>query len=109
MERFTWYPRPGMGIKTKPLVKVVKFGDGYEQRTPSGLNVQLSTYNVTFRVTKDEGGTLRGFLSRHGGYKAFLWQPPDSKVEIKVVCREWDIKIQEVYMEISCRFEEVVA
>ncbi|EAO8184601.1 phage tail protein, partial [Salmonella enterica] len=50
MRTFAWVPRPGMGIKTKPSVRVVKFGDGYEQRSQGGLNSQLRSFTPTFRV-----------------------------------------------------------
>ncbi|MCV5426558.1 phage tail protein, partial [Escherichia coli] len=44
-------PREGMQVTEKPLVRTVKFGDGYEQRRPAGLNAQLKTFQAVFRVT----------------------------------------------------------
>ncbi|EAU1516082.1 phage tail protein [Salmonella enterica] len=109
MRTFAWVPRPGMGIKTKPSVKVVKFGDGYEQRSQGGLNSQLRSFTPTFRVINDELPYLLAFFNEHGAYKAFLWCPPAVNRTIKVVCREWDVKAQNLYADVSCLFDEVVA
>ncbi|HCB8803893.1 TPA: phage tail protein, partial [Escherichia coli] len=46
-----WCPREGMQVTEKPSVVTVKFGDGYQQRRPAGLNAQLKTFQVVFRVT----------------------------------------------------------
>ncbi|EBG6880598.1 phage tail protein [Salmonella enterica] len=62
----------------------------------------------TFRVINDELPYLLGFLKEHGSYKAFLWRPPVVNQTIKVVCREWDIKAQNLYADVSCQFDEVM-
>ena len=33
-----------------PSVRKVRFGDGYSQRAPAGLNANLKTYSVTLSV-----------------------------------------------------------
>ncbi|ECF2367654.1 phage tail protein [Salmonella enterica subsp. enterica serovar Mountpleasant] len=109
MKTFRWIPRPGMGIKTKPTAKVVKFGDGCEQRSPGGLHDQLRSFSPTFRVTNDELPYLLAFLKEHGSHRAFLWRPAVVNQQIKVVCREWDVKAQNLYADVSCQFDEVVA
>jgi phage-related protein len=69
-------------------VTTIKFGDGYEQRRPTGLNHQLINFQPVFRITSDNSRTaLEAFLAEHGGYKAFLWRPPKYNRTIKVVCR----------------------
>ncbi len=42
-------PREGMQVSEKPSVVRVRFGDGYEQRRPTGLNPQLKTFQAVFR------------------------------------------------------------
>ncbi|ENG6642811.1 phage tail protein, partial [Escherichia coli] len=70
-------PREGMQVSEKPSVVRVRFGDGYEQRRPTGLNPQLKTFQAVFRVTDESTRRwLEEFLSWHGGYRAFLWRPP---------------------------------
>ncbi|EAN8329634.1 hypothetical protein EOY42_26155 [Salmonella enterica] len=49
------------------------------------------------------------FLKEHRSYKAFLWNPPAVNRTIKVVCRKWDVKPQNLYAEVSCQFDEVMA
>ncbi|PHI31030.1 phage tail protein [Budvicia aquatica] len=109
METFHWVPRPGMSIKAEPNVKVVKFGDGYEQRQPAGINNKLDKYSVTFRIPRREWAFVSKFLSDHGAVTAFWWTPPSSFVPIKVVCRKWPSSFQHTYVDISCEFEEVMA
>ncbi len=46
-------PREGMQVSEKPSVVRVRFGDGYEQRRPTGLNPQLKTFQAVFRVTDE--------------------------------------------------------
>ncbi len=43
-------PREGMQVSEKPSVVRVRFGDGYEQRRPTGLNAQ----------TEDVSGSVPG-------------------------------------------------
>lgn len=98
-----------MQVTTAPRVSVVKFGDGYEQRRPNGLNHQLKTFQPVFRVVKEEHcAALESFLSRHGGYKAFLWRPPKMNRPISVVCREWTMAANARYADFNCKFEQVV-
>lgn len=88
---------------------MVKFGDGYEQRSQGGLNSQLRSFTPTFRVINEELPYLLAFFNEHGAHKAFLWRPPAVNRTIKVVCREWDVKAQNLYADVSCQFDEVVA
>lgn len=59
----------------------VRFGDGYSQRAPAGLNADLKTYSVTLSVSREEATALESFLAEHGGWKAFqdaaLWLQAD--------------------------------
>ncbi len=53
-------PREGMQVSEKPSVVRVRFGDGYEQRRPTGLNPQLKTFQAVFRVTDEVNQALAG-------------------------------------------------
>ena len=64
------------GCDIGPSVREVRFGDGYSQRAPAGLNADLKTYSVTLSVSREEATALESFLAEHGGWKAFLWTPP---------------------------------
>ncbi|MBJ9211190.1 MULTISPECIES: phage tail protein [Citrobacter] len=110
MKTFHWAPREGMQSSVSPSVTTIKFGDGYEQRRPTGLNHQLINFQPVFRITSDNSRTaLEAFLAEHGGYKAFLWRPPKYNRTLKVVCREWFVTDNVTYSDFSCKFEQVIA
>ncbi len=99
----------GIGSVSEPKVVTVKLGDGYEQRRAAGLNNQLSTYSVTIRVRKCEHPSLKAFLERHGGVRAFQWTPPYDWKPIRVVCRKWSASVGALWVTITADFEQVVA
>lgn len=109
METFHWAPRPGLSVASEPKVKVISFGDGYEQRQPAGINNKLDKYTPVFRVLRDEAWIIEGFLEQHGSVTPFLWTPPYLFKPIKVVCRKWASTVQHVYVDISCNFDQVIA
>ncbi|MFU1842142.1 phage tail protein [Enterococcus faecium] len=41
----------------------MRFGDGYSQRAPAGLNANLKTYSVTLSVPRWEATALESFLA----------------------------------------------
>ncbi len=102
-------PREGMQVSEKPSVVRVRFGDGYEQRRPTGgLNADLKTYRVTLSVTREEARHLEAFLAEHGGWKAFLWKPPYAYRQIKVTCAGWSARVGMLRVEFSAEFKQVV-
>ncbi|AGH74463.1 MULTISPECIES: phage tail protein [Edwardsiella] len=109
MDTFHWSPRPAMGASIKPSVTVVKFGDGYEQRRPAGINHILESYSPVFRVSHDEFREIEAFFRRQGAVKAFLWRSPQRHVLIRVVCREWSEQVYNNYVDVSCKFDQVAA
>lgn len=108
METFHWKIRPEMTMEAEPQVITVKMGDGYEQRRPAGLNSNLKKYNVTIKVRKGEHQRLETFLSRHGGVKSFLWTPPYTWTQIRVVCRKWSVSVGALWVTYTTTFEQVV-
>ena len=57
MKTFRWKVKPGMDVASVPSVRKVRFGDGYSQRAPAGLNANLKTYSVTLSVPREEART----------------------------------------------------
>ncbi|MCZ4676453.1 phage tail protein [Citrobacter sedlakii] len=107
-ETLDWLPQDGMKTETKPSVRVVKFGDGYEQRSPNGLNHSLREFTCSFRVESSDREAFEYFLIRHGGYKSFFWRPPGVLRVVRVVCRTWSATEHVTYTDFSCQFDEVV-
>ena len=84
MKTFHWAPG-GMPSSVSPSVTTIKFGDGYEQRRPTGLNHQLINFQPVFRITSDNSRTaLEAFLVEHGGYKAFCGDRQNTTARLKL-------------------------
>lgn len=76
MDTFTWPPDWGATMKKTPKLNTAGFGDGYEQRAPTGLNFKLQTWELTFSNRTDtETGDIEAFLEAQGGWAAFMWDP----------------------------------
>lgn len=83
---FTWDPSFNSAADAENLVNETVFGDGYRQRSPSGINSQKLTLNLTFDTrTKEEANAIVSFLSLHRGSAGFefnalppfdYWQAP---------------------------------
>ena len=84
--------RPDRGIRkaSKPRIRTVKFGDGYEQRIVDGINSITEQYTVSFnnRAKADIDDIVKFFDSR--GAASFNFTIPDTnnsgETTIKVVC-----------------------
>lgn len=108
MKTFRWKVKPGMEVTSQPSVMEVRFGDGYSQRAPAGLNADLKIYNVTLSVSRDDARLLEAFLAEHGGWQAFLWTPPYTYRQIKVTCAKWTSRINMLRVDFSAEFRQVV-
>ncbi len=71
MKTFRWKVKPGMDVASAPSVRKVRFGDGYSQRAPAGLNANLKTYSVTLSVPREEAMVLESFLKSTGAGNPF--------------------------------------
>lgn len=107
MEIFNWPIKPGMGTESSPRIRSIRFGDGYEQRKPDGLNSQLEKFNVTLSLTPEKADKALDFLKRHGGVKSFLFQPIKSQPAVVVVCKKWSSDSGNIRKTISAEFEQV--
>lgn len=108
METFNYQPSYGMKMNKKPSVNVVKFGDGYEQRSATGINNILRMYSVKFSGNEQKINDIDNFLTRHMGVTAFLWTPHRDR-QGRFKCEEWDKDINDGYGTITATFTEVVA
>lgn len=109
MATFTYTPDFGAQKTTRPAVRSVKFGDGYEQRLTYGLNTQPQSWNLTFSVRDDaEANGIESFLATEAGVGWFYWTPPGAAGPLKFVCREWQRSIDRNDMNtVSATFDEV--
>lgn len=93
MATFTYIPEYPPTEVSKPRVRQVQFGDGYEQRVRFGLNTDLKTWQLTFKARDNTETTgIRDFLQARAGVESFTWTPPLwSAVAGQYVCDEWQI------------------
>ncbi|CDH01589.1 phage tail protein [Xenorhabdus bovienii] len=106
---FKWRPQDNYEVSHEPRVRVVKFGDGYEQRVKDGINNQLKRYQLSFVEKVDTGRAIDEFLRVRGAVESFTWRTSDDNQLRTFVCRSWTVNRQRVIWSISCTFEEVVA
>ncbi|AUY88894.1 phage tail protein (plasmid) [Escherichia coli] len=104
MKTFRWKVKPGMDVASAPSVREVRFGDGYSQRAPAGLNANLKTYSVTLSVSREEATALESFLAEHGAGKPFCGHRLMVYRQIKVTCAKWTVRVSMLRAEFSAEF-----
>lgn len=98
-------------LQRAPALRKAKYGDGYQQSAPAGLNSNLRKYSVTISPKKGEDIDLvDAFLSERAGWQPFYWTPPGASTPILVVCESWDVDETnlQVAKSMSATFEERV-
>ena len=108
---FFWIPSYSPTISTEPSVRTLKFGDGYEQRSPDGINTNLLKISLTYG-NRDEAEitAISHFLHERGGSEAFVYLPPSPYSSMKkFVCRKWDVTMNfDNNYSVKVDLEEVV-
>jgi phage-related protein len=90
MAVFTWTPDFGAKVAMKPRVRLIQFGDGYEQRQADGINPRSDAWDLQFQSRDNtETDQIMSFFVARGAVESFDWTPPNEATAIKVVCREW--------------------
>ncbi|MFH0259497.1 phage tail protein [Vibrio mediterranei] len=108
MHRFNWVPVAGFSRRCEPKIKLVKFGDGYQQRSPAGINNKLRTYSASFKYSSDVIWEIDHFLFHRGGVESFLFIPFGEFEERVVVCKSWNATEIGSKGELVAQFEQVV-
>ena len=107
---FFWVPSYAPSISSDPKVRSIRFGDGYEQRTPEGINNTLISVSLSFdKRTEIEATEMAHFLHIRQGQEAFSFLPPKPYSSTKkFVCRKWDLSVEfEGNYSLKATFEEV--
>ena len=87
-------PTYGLQKSSSPVVRTVRFGDGYEQRTSLGLNQNPKVYTLTFEVSETDSDTIETFLdARAADNASFDFTPPGEASSSKFVCEKWSKSI----------------
>lgn len=108
MSTFTWPVAYNSSKTVKPRVKQAKFGDGYSQESPDGINNVAEEWNVVFEnIDNSTFVSIENFFKSLKGYISFNWTTPDG-LSAKFKCREWQFS-QSAYQlrNGSAKFEQV--
>ena len=107
MLAFNWVPTYDASRVIAPTVKVIKFGDGYEQLQGTGINRQPRKYSLSFKRVAIEIDPIDAFLKARGAIEAFNYTHPGHAIGV-FVCREWTrTNIARGFDGLSATFEEV--
>ena len=69
-------------------ILVAKFGDGYEQSTPDGINYEKSSWSLTWENHPlADADFIWRFLRPKVGLTPFMWKTPDMAEEVQVKCQ----------------------
>ena len=110
LKTFPWSPLLGAKSTCKTKVKKAKFGDGYVQRKPDGINSLSDVYSVSFEYDIEEIDLIDDFLRQHAGVKAFLYVPSSNHRKTRVICESWSRRRHTTKLSkaiIDAKFEEV--
>jgi phage-related protein len=107
---FLWKPSYNSQVQQEPKVRLIKFGESYEQRASEGINNNLIKVNLNFDLrTDNECIAICHFLHLRAGIESFIFTMPKPFGIVKrFVCRTWNENFQ-FYdnHDIKATFEEV--
>jgi phage-related protein len=84
-------PTYGAQKSSRPNVRTVQFGDGYQQRLTYGLNQNPKSWSLTWEVSETDADTIETFLNNRAADNAsFDWTPLDEATSYKWICPEWN-------------------
>ncbi len=87
----------------------VKFGDGYAQRAPAGLNSMPEKWPIQMsEVSPETKAAVIDFLRARAGAEAFQWTPYGELTTKLWLCRSWRATpAPKGNWDISATFEQV--
>jgi len=87
-DTFTFTPSYASRRSFKPQVNVMRFGDGYLQAAPSGINPVVRRYDLSFeKITDAQAKDIEDFLALNIGL-SFYWTPPGDATQSLWICLE---------------------
>ena len=72
-------PDFGAAKQSRPAVRVVRFGDGYEQRVTFGINQNPKEWRLRWS----------NITEANADNDSFTWSPPDESANYEFVCESW--------------------
>jgi phage-related protein len=90
LSTFTWIPDLGARKALTVSKNVAKFGDGYEQRSPKGINHVFETWTLTFTANHSAIALIQNFLEGVIEITSFKWRTPEGK-DIVAVAENYSV------------------
>ena len=113
MAEFVWAESEGAQFEAGARLASTRFGDGYEQIAPDGLNPITQRWDLSFKgLDATTGDEIIAFLGERVspvlGLEPFDWTPPWATVPLRVVCRSARRTQAGAYgfSDIACTFEQ---
>lgn len=114
MAVFDWGESRSSRVEVEARVAEVRFGDGYAQRSPDGLNPIGEAWDLVFDAVDDSiGDAIENFLRARTTSlvaEAFDWSPIwlTPTTAIRVVCKRWSrVRVDLGISTITATFERV--
>lgn len=107
-ETFTWERQAGAVGKITYRVLESKFGDGYSQVIPDGMNTKTQTWPLVFEGNMAYIKPILEFFDRHKGAKSFKWTPPGE--DLPLFFRASDLSLTSMgggVYQLSAEFKQV--
>lgn len=103
-----WWPSQSSRSQ-KPALWSAKFGDGYQQNAPQGINNDPEKWQLQFKLQdRADGDALIAFLQAADGYLPFSWRSIRGPNPIRVLCKGWsDITKPSGPITLNATFEQV--
>lgn len=108
MATFTWIPDVGADRACEPRINSVRFGEGYEQTAPDGINSLMEKRSLSFTGRSlAETQAIAAFLEAQGGVTSFDYTHPNSTAK-KYRCKVWKVADTEGnHQSVTCEFQQV--
>lgn len=109
MAVFAHVPTWSTQLTVDAKVVEARFGDGYSQSSPDGLNNTLEVWNLQFKDIKDaEYVKIKNFLHQHKGSIPFQWTTPDGDT-YWFRCKSWSGSPPSANVrDMTMKFEQVM-
>jgi phage-related protein len=92
-----------------PRTNAMRFGNGYEQRSPDGINNMDRSWSLRFDDCSPEvGDEIIAFLEARNGVEVFDWTPKWRTSALKVICTQWSRTkgTRPMLQSITARFDQ---
>lgn len=105
-QTFTWFPEFEAALSQAPNVNVTKFGDGYETRTPEGINNSPEVWSLQFTLAGDNLTNVLNFIKTRNAVETFYWGNPFGVTNV-YICRKWKMVRRQGHNVMNFDFEQV--